>query len=880
MSDYSLGTARGVIRLEFQDAGTQQAQQAVEGLASTGQSAASKVMSALTGAAAVVSATVVGTTAAMATSVIKTGVAYNTLEQTSRAAFKTILGSAEAAETMMAKIKEFGQTSPFPRQAFIQATQQMLGFGYAADDVIPILKTINDATAALGGNADTIATFSSIFSKIKSNAKISGEEIARLGDIGVDAVSMLADAAGVTGEEIRKRISEGSIGAEEAITALTEGMNEKFGGAAANVKETWAGAVDRIKGAWRDLSSAIMEPLVSKGGGGGLTDLANSIADALRAVIPLAEKVMDAIGPKLANAIDPFTKKLSGLKDLNIDKTFQSVKKAVDDFGGSIALVVGGILGLSGTALAAIPGIGPLFSFLTGPVGLAAGAIAAMFIESEKLRDAFKMLIDNGGRLAEALGPVIEAFAQVFQTVAELAGDVLADLIVALLPALVTILEVLSPILQIIATLFDALAPILLPLIETAIMPLLTVLEILTPLLELLGEGLQWVADKLKEWAGSSEGDIEAVGQKMSEFLTDGLDGFNEFVTWVQENWPLIQQTISDVIEGIKTAWQGLVDFFAPIVNTIIAGWNLLQSGIQAFLDWWNTYPGPLIQAVVDLVVAVFTLLWDTAKTVWDGIMTAVGKVVTWFNTHVGPVIQAVIELIAAIMNYVWGVISSVWSSIKDKIDTVVTAVKSAIEKGWSLLVGIVKKIFDPVYNAIKDPLDKALDFVSGIKDKIVGFFRGAGSWLLDAGKKIIGGLIQGLEDMLGSLTSKLNFITDLIPKNKGPIEKDRKLLRPAGESIMEGLIAGILSERPNLVAALGGITASVPLAVAAHGSGDGSAAGILDRMYATEGATSTRGGDTYTFGDILISLEDLESIKTIEDFLDMIRVYKKQRGV
>lgn len=36
---------------------------------------------------------------------------------------------------------------------------------------------------------------------------------------------------------------------------------------------------------------------------------------------------------------------------------------------------------------------------------------------------------------------------------------------------------------------------------------------------------------------------------------------------------------------------------------------------------------------------------------------------------------------------------------------------------------------------------------------------------------------------------------------------------------------------------------------------------------------------NNYDIGDIIIPLEDLEQLKTLEDFLELINVKKKQRG-
>lgn len=936
MSDYTLGTARGVIRLEFQDAGTKPAEQAVNNLAGSGEKAASRVMSAISGAAAAVTAAVVATSTALAISVVKTGVAYNTLEQTSRAAFKTILGSAEAAEEMMGKIREFGKTSPFPRQAFIEATQQMLGFGYAADDVIPILETINDATAALGGNAETVAQFSNIFSKIKSNAKISGEEVARFGDIGIDAVTMLADAAGVTGEEMRKRISEGAVGAEEAITALTNGMREKFGGAAENVKETWAGAVDRIKGAWRDLASEIMQPFVSREGGGALVGFANSIADALRGLIPLAETLSEWLGPKLEKALAGPTKALSGITESGIVEFFADVKKSVEGTEGALAAVSVGLLAVSGSALAGIPVIGPMFSALAGPVGLVIAALAGMITESEDLRNALKRVLDSGGEIGEILAPIFKTLGTIFSEVLEIGGDMLAKVIEAALPALVSVLTILAPVLEIFGLLLEALMPIIVPLLETALMPLISILEGLTPILELVGQGLQWVADRLTEWSDEAKDSTDKAGEAFSFFSDDTISSVQTVIDWIVENWPTIQQTFENVWNTITEIWGGIVEFFTPLVeglmdlwtslrDTATEVWEGLQASAQTFMDWWNENVGPILESGLQVLQDKFGELRDVASEVWtkmeesgqifvdwwietvnpileekmeelgdkftetgddieiawQNMQNTVGPIVAWFQEHVVPVIAQAMELVGKVTNLTLQSIGVWWEEAKTNVTRKAQEINEGIARNFAPIFGMVQKFFGPVFDAMTEPIDRALAEISKVKSSVEGFFSGAGEWLKNAGREIIGGLIRGLEEMLGNLRAKLAEITNLIPDNKGPIEKDRILLKPAGESIMEGLITGLMSQVPALKSALSGITVGIPEYASANIS---SSSRIVSEMiptgyYEEERASSTVHEEVNNFGDIIIPLEDLESIKNLEEFLEMIRVYKRQGG-
>jgi hypothetical protein len=81
---------------------------------------------------------------------------------------------------------------------------------------------------------------------------------------------------------------------------------------------------------------------------------------------------------------------------------------------------------------------------------------------------------------------------------------------------------------------------------------------------------------------------------------------------------------------------------------------------------------------------------------------------------------------------------------------------------------------------------------VKEVGGKITAVFSGASQWLLNAGKAIIQGLIDGIQSMVGKVTGLLDDLTSKIPFHKGPIEKDRALLKGAGKAIMEGLIKGM----------------------------------------------------------------------------------------
>lgn len=210
---------------------------------------------------------------------LNTGIQYNSLQQNTRTALTTLLGSAEAVNAQMDKFDTFARQSPFSRAVWLQAQQQMLGFGIEASRVIPYLDAIENAVAGVGGSNQDISELTRIFSQVQAASKITAVDLMQFGQRGVDAASLIGSQMGMTGAEIRSQITAGTLDAQTALDALAAGMQDKFGGAADGIKEQYVGALDRVKAVWRDLSAELAEPLVDPEGGGALVDLFNFIAD-------------------------------------------------------------------------------------------------------------------------------------------------------------------------------------------------------------------------------------------------------------------------------------------------------------------------------------------------------------------------------------------------------------------------------------------------------------------------------------------------------------------------------------------------------------------------------------------------------------------------
>lgn len=421
-------------------------------------------------------ATTALTTAAAAylTILTKTGVAYNSLQQNSRAALSVMLGGAEQANAQMDKLDAFARNSPFAKDVFVSAQQQMLGFGIEASKVIPYLDAIQNAVAATGGNSARVGELSLIMSQIRSSAKITATDLREFGNRGVDAAAIIGAQMGKTAAQIRDDISDGALDAQVALDMLAKGMQETYGGTTELVKQQWTGAVDRVKAANRDLGAAIAEPFVSQQGGGMAVRWANQVADVLRAVERQAAPVMEILTVRGSGAFTALTQGLDRAQ-MSIDRFDpERVSSGLDRLAGHAP----GVAALAGAVLALGANVGPLgrmFSILGLSINPVVAAVVGLSAASPELRGALMDLLETGKPLLPVLGEM-----------ATIASGTLSTALPVVADGIGLVVSVAKPLVEILASIP---APVLL-----GVAAFLALHRVMTP----LEGGLKSVSDVLR----------------------------------------------------------------------------------------------------------------------------------------------------------------------------------------------------------------------------------------------------------------------------------------------------------------------------------------------------------------------------------------------
>ncbi|WP_030149411.1 tape measure protein [Mycetocola saprophilus] len=377
--------------------------------------------------------------AATGVAVFKTGAAYNSMQQNARQGLSTVMGSAKAAAEQMDRLDAFAKNSPFSKAVFINAQQQLLGFGVEAKKVIPTLDAVQNAVAGIGGSNQEISEVVSILAKIRSGASFGQEDMNQLADRGINAADLMAKAFGKSEMEFRDSIFGNPLKGKDALKAfdaLVEGMGTKFAGTTDKIKEQWTGAADRIKAATRDIGSAMAEPFISKSGGGLAVRWGNDFADVLRGVErqtkSLVPVMMSGLAPAVTAVDGAFMRAKIAVNNFTVDDITRSVRELTQYTPGIAA--VGGAVAAMG--LQNIPILGKFLPAIN-PIAAALLAVAAT---SPPIRQA-------GAELMGALKPL----APVGIEVAKAFSNTLAAALPIVAGAIIAVTRVAEPLVGVVS---------------------------------------------------------------------------------------------------------------------------------------------------------------------------------------------------------------------------------------------------------------------------------------------------------------------------------------------------------------------------------------------------------------------------------------------
>lgn len=270
-----------------------------------------------------------------------------------------------------------------------------------------------------------------------------------------------------------------------------------------------------------------------------------------------------------------------------------------------------------------------------------------------------------------------------------------------------------------------------------------------------LGDSYQGKWNKLKN-------SMDDLGKSIGAALLPAISAFSDLLS--KHVVPAIQSVVSwmtkhkEIIGPLAIALGTL----AAIIGTVVAAvkvWTIVQGAFNAVMD---ANPIMLIVLAIGALVVGIIYAYNHFKTFRD-------------------VVQGVFGVVGDIFRGFLAVIKGVWNFIAHDL------IPLLVKFGPVVLAAVMPMIGIPLL--IIQHWGAIVDFFKGLPGEIAGFFKDAGTWLLDAGKAILTGLWTGITSVW---TASVHFFTDLFHYVVDFFKDAPKWLLKAGKDILTGLWDGI----------------------------------------------------------------------------------------
>lgn len=519
-----------------------------------------------------------------------------------------------------------------------------------------------------------------------------------------------------------------------------------------------------------------------------LADLGGIVSSLVKAMSGAAGEGLGAFG-SLLSVLNDFLKSAGGMEMLT------GLFGLLGQLANSLGSALGTLLPVLGTVLTALfTALGPIVTLLTGqflPVvvqlisTLASALVPVIEALGPALTEVLAAFMPFVTVLGDSLGPVLIGLAPVLAELATSLGHTLAEALTALLPLFVELLPPLSelivallpsliPLIKIMADVFAIQAPLIAMIAKLLADILAPALRVITPIVAEMAPILEWVADKFHMLVGP---------------ITEATKWFMDALHSV-ENWKSVGQWFSDL-------WDGIV------------------SGIQTAVDWLVAFPGKAWAGIKALPALMRKAAMDAMHGLGRAIGFGIGKALQWF---------ADLKVKAPI------VLAALWTWIKQKfhegVENSVAFVRGLYDKVvfWfgetkTKAIAAVTSLVAKVVEWLKGAPGKAKSSLAELPGKIKEAVSNAGTWLLDAGKNVVNGLVEGIKQRFKAAVDLIKSLArDIVGGfndgvgNKSP----SRLFALAGKNVVLGFVRGVTDNASKAVNAVAGMLSNGARSVAA----------------------------------------------------------------
>lgn len=683
---------------------------------------------------------------------------------------------------------------------------------------------MSNGIVAVGGMAQLFKPLHDSFAIAAEGAAPFTEAMFRLGAVGGEYLPRMAAAftevsnaflSWVTQAQETGRISEiidRGITNAKLFGGILVDVAGIINGVAKAAEAAGGGGLQGLAAAFDAINKAVNGPLmqgalttVFEGAFAGMKNLApglSSLAGAFEQLAPTIGRSMEKAGAVVSILFDGIAQALRNpaIAD-GVNKLFDGLVKAAIELApafSAAAPAVGALLGAIGEIL---PIIAPLITQVVQ-------GLAPAFADFKQSLAPVVEVLAKG--LSEALKVILPVVADVVKALAEFMRNnpQLAATILAVVGALAPLAPIIGTVVSIIGTIASVIGAII-PVISTVV-----------------------------TWFGTVSATCAVLGVSFTSVLAPivGLVAgigllVAAFVTALASSEPFRN--------SLAQIFQGLVTMVQPIIAAVIP--VLVQIG-QAFIGMVTTVIGalvPMVTTIVEIAAQIVSFLAPIVAFLIQTFSPAfefIGKTVSDIFGFIGKVIADAINIVTGILNVFLSALRGDWEGawngllnvLKGILDFIVSTITGAFDVVMHIFENLAKMLVDiwnnlwggigdfvvgawnGITKAIGDGVGSAVEFVKSMPGKIKDGLGNLGGLLLDSGKALIGGFIDGIKSMIGGAKDAVGGVLKAIgdffphsPAKTGPFS-GRGYTTYSGKALIGDFAGAIRAGRDQVAEAAG----------------------------------------------------------------------------
>lgn len=290
---------------------------------------------------------------------------------------------------------------------------------------------------------------------------------------------------------------------------------------------------------------------------------------------------------------------------------------------------------------------------------------------------------------------------------------------------------------------------------------------------------------------------------------------------WVWDN------ALSPIYEFISSTWGKLAELLSPV-------WDEVSEKVASFGEWFSGFWGetiwPALSKIIDFFKMIGEAIGNFISNHWEvlkPILIVLGTVLlTPIIVGLGLVVGAIAAVVAIVGLVVAAITGFVYLLVKlpGWVAGVVTAIGNWFANMWNK----AREVWDNMKSAVSDwvnnhirplpgqvgeALVSVINWFKALPGRLWEAFKGAGTWLVNAGKDIVSGLLNGIGDGAARIG---DWFLDKVPGwIKTPFKKALGIASPSkvfaeyGRNIGEGLVEGVDSMRSSVASSTQSLASS-----------------------------------------------------------------------